>query len=151
MIGVAVVALLLMLDLGIDPFGSVGLDRPWSRCGLTMCACDPDGALALLVAQPACPLCPESGELENPAYDSALCDAVRPSGTTGRAVLVRRSERLGGDLPMLTELLSASLVLRLGGTPVTIRPPTACGVARADRTVNPVSRGLEIEPPPPRG
>jgi hypothetical protein len=141
-IGVAVVSLLVLLDFGLDPFGSVVLDRPWSRCGLTLCACTPEDS----VPEPACPLCVAGDPVETP-----VCDAASGRGEEcGAVLLVHRQERLGDGLPMLTELLSASLVLRLGGSPLHIKPPAACGAACVVVVAAPASRGLEIEPPPPR-
>jgi hypothetical protein len=134
--GLVLVCVLVLTGAGLNPFGSLVPDRPWSRCGADLCACRP--------AEPVCPLCPE--------------DETGPAGGCGErscadesAGLARRPERLGPDLPMLAELLGASLVIRVAPAKIRIEAPRVCGVSRAPG-VSPDGRGSDaIDPPPPRG
>lgn len=129
------VALLVLMEVGINPFGSLAPDRPWSRCGSDLCACTP--------LEPACPLCPDPAE----SGECTTADCGEGVGTG----LVRRAERLDGSLPMLWELLTASLVIGVGGDGPSIEPPREQGLVACIGIGCCRTGGIAIEPPPPRG
>lgn len=137
-----VVGLLVLLNVGLNPFGSLAPDRPWSRCGSDLCACTPT-----LVAEPYCPLCPVPNLSSGGSCDDR--DACGGGAERG-AGLVRTPDRLGGGLPMIAELLTASLVLRLGSPMPAIAEPSVMGAARIPAFSRPDSRTIAVEPGPPR-
>ena len=133
--GWLVVGVLVLSGVGLNPFGTLSLDRPWSRCGLELCACQP-----IEPVEPYCPLCVDPSARSG--GDEGAC--------TGQVVLVREAERLGGDLPMIAELLSASLVLRLGSSTPAIAEPTQTDRTEIVAMATPDSRTIAVEPGPPR-
>ena len=134
--GFVAIVVVVLSGVGLDPFGAVSPDRPWSRCGQDLCACQP-----LTPIEPFCPLCP-TGEVPT----DGACSGEGGCGPR----LVRQAERLGGDLPMIAELLSVSLVIGIGSPRTVIAEPSRIGFADAVVWMTPASRVIVIEPGPPR-
>ncbi len=125
-----------------SPFGGAVAKNPWSKCGQALCSCQPDESdLAELAgsAEPGCPLCADAG-------------AVRTDHAGGNSASswTRRAERVDNRVPMVTEFLTASFVVRLWGDPVWIAPPAPRGVAAVCDDPAETSDALPVDPPPPR-
>lgn len=119
-----------------SPFGGSAVKNPWSKCGQTMCSCQPDGVDLGEPEEPACPLCITAG-----------ADAHRKAA---RVSWTRRAERIDNRVPLATGFLSGSLVMRLWSEPARIEPPAPRGAASTvEHRIGSLCVSL-IDPPPPR-
>ena len=151
--GLLLVCLVSLLELGLNPFGSFEANRPWSVCGQDLCLCTPAGPAVTPGPAPEafCPLCPGYGAEQTdrePRHGDPRCDEGCDAPATPR--LVRRAERLDIDLPLLSELIGATLVVRLGTPPVHIEAPACCGLVLENTVGVPEFATPAMDPPPPR-